>query len=348
MFGEKTRRSIQLGLQGFGDSFAGRGPDINALIPSLAPLLQKLRPVAANLSDPRTGLDRFFRSIARFSSEIAPVASEQGRLFVGLDTTFTALSGVKAAPAALLGGTAAAVRGGHRAVPGGPALPSERRGPLARTSTGRRRAHRRCARTSPPPPPRGCKSLPGVPAFNEDLEDLLVSVQDFAEDPVVTRAASASARHGEHPARPARLPRAAADQAATTSRCSSATSRACCPRATRTARGAEPLRWSLHRTEQRGQPLAGAGRRPGDREPPPLTTATRTPPRRASPRNARRGNADYIVGKTMIGNLPGNQGIVVDKNTAQARPVLRRRLRARADDASVYLGPTLSAGPERR
>ena len=58
------------------------------------PLLENLEPVARNLSDPRTRLDRFFRSLGRAAEEVAPVAEEQASLFVNLDTSFTALAQV--------------------------------------------------------------------------------------------------------------------------------------------------------------------------------------------------------------------------------------------------------------
>ena len=186
IFDEKTRRSIQLGLQGFGDSLAGRGSDINTLIPDLAPLLESLRPVAANLSDRRTNLRGFFRSLARFASEIAPVSTEQGQLFVALDTTFSALSGVtddlqrfwEVQPPLYEAGIEQFpedrrflqnMAGFWEELQPGAAALIDAAPDLADTTTA------------------GLKSLPGVPALNEDIAHLLVEVQDFAEDPVVPR-----------------------------------------------------------------------------------------------------------------------------------------------------------------
>ena len=58
------------------------------------PLLRDLEPVAANLADPRTRLDRFFRELGDAAAEAAPVAEQQASLFVNLDVTFTALAAI--------------------------------------------------------------------------------------------------------------------------------------------------------------------------------------------------------------------------------------------------------------
>ena len=94
MFDERTRAGSRQSLRGFGDALAGRGSDINTLIEELKPLVTHLEPVMANLADPRTRLNRFFRSIARAAGEVAPVASANAALFVNLDTTFTSLASI--------------------------------------------------------------------------------------------------------------------------------------------------------------------------------------------------------------------------------------------------------------
>ena len=93
-FNEPTRIGARRSLDGLGEGLAGRGPDINLAIERLRPLLENLEPVARNLADPRTRLDRLFPALGRAAAEVAPVAEEQAQLFVNLDTTFTALAGV--------------------------------------------------------------------------------------------------------------------------------------------------------------------------------------------------------------------------------------------------------------
>ena len=94
-FSAPTRRGIQNGLSGFGTGLAARGADINLAISAFRPLLDNLQPVARNLASPQTQLGRFFRSLERAASEVAPVGEEQAALFRNLDTTFGALVPVK-------------------------------------------------------------------------------------------------------------------------------------------------------------------------------------------------------------------------------------------------------------
>src|SRR5437016_4824646 len=90
-FDAKTRQNSQDALQGYGDAFAGRGQDINLAIQGLAPFFRYLAPVMANLSDPRTRLNEFFRQIGRTSAQVAPVARIQAELFANMADTFAAI-----------------------------------------------------------------------------------------------------------------------------------------------------------------------------------------------------------------------------------------------------------------
>jgi virulence factor Mce-like protein len=94
MFDRRTRLGTKLTLQGFGDGLAGRGQDLNQAIAALRPLFRDLQPVAADLASPPTRLRRFFPALSRSAALVAPVAQEQADLFAGLDTTFTSLAGV--------------------------------------------------------------------------------------------------------------------------------------------------------------------------------------------------------------------------------------------------------------
>ena len=76
---------------GFGDALAGRGSALNDTIASLPALLGYLTPVARYLSDPRTQLTRFLRSLNRLMGTVAPVAPTFARLFTDMATTFAAI-----------------------------------------------------------------------------------------------------------------------------------------------------------------------------------------------------------------------------------------------------------------
>ena len=91
-FDAKTRRANQLVLQGFGDTLAGRGSDLNLTLEELPTLLGHLAPVAHNLADPQTQLPRFFTSLNRTAAALAPVAGAQARLLGEAATTFAALT----------------------------------------------------------------------------------------------------------------------------------------------------------------------------------------------------------------------------------------------------------------
>jgi ABC-type transporter Mla subunit MlaD len=94
MFDQPTRLASQTNLLEFGNLFAGRGVALNEAIGILPELLPNLEKVMRNLSDPNTNLDNFFRSLGAAAAEAAPVAQEQASLFVNLDVTFRALAEV--------------------------------------------------------------------------------------------------------------------------------------------------------------------------------------------------------------------------------------------------------------
>jgi phospholipid/cholesterol/gamma-HCH transport system substrate-binding protein len=94
MFNEPTRRANQVNLYEFGNAFAGRGASLNEAIETFPSLLLNLDKVMRNLSKPQTDLPNFFRSLGQTAGEVAPVSEQQASLFVNLDTTFTALASV--------------------------------------------------------------------------------------------------------------------------------------------------------------------------------------------------------------------------------------------------------------
>jgi ABC-type transporter Mla subunit MlaD len=92
MFDSKTRPAIEQNLVGFGDTLASRGSALNDTIASLPQLFQHLQPVAKYLSDPSTGLSRFFVALDGFFRTIAPVSNTNVRLFADQATTFQAIT----------------------------------------------------------------------------------------------------------------------------------------------------------------------------------------------------------------------------------------------------------------
>ena len=94
MFDAKTRDAIQRGLAGYGNAFAGRGPQLNAFFSVLRQAVESGQPALANLVDPDTNFGGFWRSLEDLAATVAPVAAQQASMFVGLDLTFAAFARV--------------------------------------------------------------------------------------------------------------------------------------------------------------------------------------------------------------------------------------------------------------
>ncbi len=94
MFNERTRTAIQRNLAGFGNAFAGRGPQINNALVALRRLAESAEPALGDLVAPSTGFGRFWRALESFNATLAPVAEQQASMFAGLDRTFAAFARV--------------------------------------------------------------------------------------------------------------------------------------------------------------------------------------------------------------------------------------------------------------
>jgi virulence factor Mce-like protein len=187
MFDEPTRKAAQANTIGFGDAFAGRGESINTAIGAFRPLLRDIIPVARNLSSPQTNLRRFIAELSDAAAIVAPAAETQARLFVNLNTTMAALrkvarpyiqDSISEGPATL--DTAIAE------------LPRQR--PFLVNSAGlfhELRPGVRALRDSAPELSAaltvGTPTLRRSVALNRRLEPLLRELQKFSEDPMVPR-----------------------------------------------------------------------------------------------------------------------------------------------------------------
>jgi virulence factor Mce-like protein len=94
MFDGATRRAIQTNQVEFGGALAGRGVELNEALAELAPTVEELIPVMRNLASRETRLERFFVALAATAAEVAPVAEVQAAMFGNLDTTFAAIANV--------------------------------------------------------------------------------------------------------------------------------------------------------------------------------------------------------------------------------------------------------------
>lgn len=94
MFDEPTRKAIQRSQAGFGNAFAGRGPQLNEGIGALRRLVESSQPVLRTIVEPSTDFAGFWRALEDLSATVAPVAETQASLFVALDRTFAAFARV--------------------------------------------------------------------------------------------------------------------------------------------------------------------------------------------------------------------------------------------------------------
>ena len=84
-FDTPTRKAIKINLDEFGSALAGRGPDLNEAIGLLKPLLPRLERVTKNLADPDTRFAEFFKALQQSAAAVAPIAETQAQMFVNLD-----------------------------------------------------------------------------------------------------------------------------------------------------------------------------------------------------------------------------------------------------------------------
>jgi virulence factor Mce-like protein len=189
MFDEKTRDASQQNLLGYGDAFAGRGSSLNLAIGALRPLLRDIVPVAQNLSDPDTGLRRFIAELSRTSEIVAPAAEAQASLFAGLDATFTALSEVTPSIQESIAEGPETLDTAIRELP--------RQRPFLANAEGLFRELRPGAAALERAAPdladalvAGRRVLPKTPPFNRQVAELLKTLQEFSEDPMVPRGIS--------------------------------------------------------------------------------------------------------------------------------------------------------------
>jgi ABC-type transporter Mla subunit MlaD len=93
-FDEKTRYAIRQNEAGFGNAFAGRGPELNAAFGALRDLAVNAEAPLRNLVSPSTDFGGFWEALEEFNATVAPVAEINGALFVALDRTFGAFARV--------------------------------------------------------------------------------------------------------------------------------------------------------------------------------------------------------------------------------------------------------------
>jgi len=308
IFNAPTRRGIQNTLTGLGNGFAGRGADLNLAIAELRPLVNNLTPVARNLASPQTQLGRFIRSLARAAEEVSPVADEQAALFRNLDTTFGALVPVKSE-----------IRQFIREAPvtedvAIAEFPKQR--PFLRNTAALFRELRPGAAVLPRVAPVladaltiGTSTLARTPALNAELTGVFRSLDRFVADPVVPRAIN---RLNDTVAT-LRDPLAFISPAQTTCNYITLWFRNIASHLSEGDAHGTWQRFIIVATPQGPNNEGGPSSQPANGPSVDNHLHANTYPNTAAPgqtKECEAANEDFVVGKTLVGNVPGNQGTV--------------------------------------
>jgi virulence factor Mce-like protein len=309
MFDDKARIGSRRSLDGYGGGLAGRGSELNTALGALRPLLEDLEPVAANLAAPETRLDNFFKELGDAAAEAAPVAEQQADLFVNLDVTFTALASI-ARPYL------------QETISEGP--PSEevaiREFPIQRPFLRNNAAFFRELRPGVATLPRsapvladafeaGTEVLPTTSPMNRDLANVFEALADFSDDAQVRQGIDQLTRLSSSLRPTLRF----LTPVQTT-----------CNYATLFFRNAASVlsdgdangtwqRFVIIPTPEGRNNEGGPASAPADGPRPDNHLHTNPYPNTAAPgqtTECEAGNERYLVGDTLIGNQPGNQGTV--------------------------------------
>jgi virulence factor Mce-like protein len=317
-FNGPTRAAIRHNLVQFGAVLAGRGPQINAALGQLRPLLRRLEPVARNLASKKTDLARFFREAGHAAAEVAPVAETQAHMFVSLDTTFGALASV--ARPFIQDTISETPPTFDTLIRTNPRISTFLRHNAALFADLRPGA-RALKRTSPEIASAletGARVLPGAPELNAQLPPTAEALERFATNPDVQGGISRSTQtlnylsptlrfvtpaqsvcnYGTLLFRNASSLLSIGDGIATSQRFLVMSS-AGGPN-NETAPASAPANKEGNETNGAGDPEANFLHS----NPYPNTASPGQ-----HPRECEAGNEDYLVGQKVIGNVPGNQGI---------------------------------------
>ncbi|HSI79701.1 MAG TPA: MlaD family protein [Solirubrobacterales bacterium] len=311
MFDQPTQRAVRANLVEFGNALAGRGPELNSALGELPRTLRYLEPVMRNLAAPQTGLGRFVRALAAAAAEVAPVAETQAQMFAALEATFGALAEVarpyiqetiSESPPTLETATATLPR--IRPFLANSAALFGDLGPAARALRANAPVLASALET-------GLPAVRVAPQLNRELPPIARSLEAFNDDPTV-RSGLARLRQ--------------------TGGILSPTLRFITPAQSVCNYGSLLLRnvgsmlgernsvgsWQRFIVfeppagpNSEGGPSAATANGPGIKNflhfnPYPNTAAP------GQPRECEAGNEPYIVGRQVIGNVPGNQGTVTD------------------------------------
>jgi ABC-type transporter Mla subunit MlaD len=307
-FNAPTRKGIRQSLTGFGNGLAGRGADLNLAIAELRPLVDSLTPVMQNLASPETQLGRFFRSLERAAGEVAPVGEEQAALFRNLDTTFSALVPVKRDVQQFIQESPPSEDVAIREFP--------RQRPFLRNSAALFRELRPGAAVLPRAMPIladalevGRGTLARTPSLNTRLTGVFRSLDRFIGDPVVPR----GIKRLDETVKILNEPLAFITPLQTVCNYATLWFRNIASHLSEGDKNGTWQRFIIVATPQGPNNEGGPSNKPADGPTTDNHLHANPYPNTASPgqeKECEAANEDFVVGKTLVGNVPGNQGTV--------------------------------------
>lgn len=180
-YDEPTREGSAENLLEYGTAFAGRGGDLNSALRDLNPTLKHAGPALDTLNSTATRFDRLFPALARSAAEVAPIADIQGQLFTNLAQTFQAFSDNTTALEAAITGGPAALDTATRELPAQAEFTNETT-ELFRRLKGPFRSLARASVDLAPALRAGVPALRNSPQLNGRLVETLNAVDGFATD----------------------------------------------------------------------------------------------------------------------------------------------------------------------
>lgn len=191
---DRTRRAALRSTRELANGLTGREAELGTSVARLGLLLERLSPVARGLADRRTALTPTIGLLARTAREVAPVAPAQAPLLRRLNGTLSALGGVADPKLQDAISTAVPLQGSvDRRLPATTALLRRTRRLLNDLRPGLR-ALRATAPELATTFARGTRTLPRLSQLTTRLTGALEAGDELATDPLTTRSLDAQAR----------------------------------------------------------------------------------------------------------------------------------------------------------
>lgn len=322
MFDEPTRAGSSENLMEYGTAFAGRGGDLNETFRDLNPTLKHAGPALETLNAPATQFDRLFPAFAQSAAEVAPVSDIQARLWGEGARTFSAFAdNAQALQQAIAGGPAALTTATRE-------LPAQAEFLDQSTELFRRlkaplKSLAQASTHLAPAFADGVPALDQSPKLNARLVETLHAVNRFVDDPRVLPALERITRTGNllDPLTSFVVPAQTECNYLTLVLRNIGSSVSESDVVGTMLRAAPVLNPQLADSEV-GPAAAPANGPKGAVDP--VTNKgsnflhSNPYPNTASPgqtRECEAGNENYIDGQQVIGNVPGDQGMLVDKTS---------------------------------